>query len=57
VTPGGEPLALALRPAGRIAVRVIDPAGQPVTDAYPRIETIDGARVRMPGRVSDSIRG
>jgi protocatechuate 3,4-dioxygenase beta subunit len=52
VTPGGEPLALTLQPAGRIAVRVLDAAGQPVKDAYPRVETIDGARVRMPGRVS-----
>jgi protocatechuate 3,4-dioxygenase beta subunit len=51
VTAGGEPLALTLRPAGRIAVRVVDPAG-PVRDAYPRVETIDGVRVRMPGRVS-----
>jgi hypothetical protein len=31
---------------------VVDPAGQPVKDAYPRVETIDGARVRMPGRTS-----
>jgi hypothetical protein len=52
VTPGGEPLVLTLRPAGRIAVHVVDPAGQPVRDAYPRIDTIDGVRVRMPGRVS-----
>jgi protocatechuate 3,4-dioxygenase beta subunit len=52
VTPGGEPLVLTLQPAGRIAVHVIDPAGQPVKDAYPRVETVDGARVRMPGRSS-----
>jgi large repetitive protein len=52
VTPGGEPLVLTLRPAGRIAVRVVDPVGQPVKEAYPRVETIDGVRVRMPGRVS-----
>jgi Carboxypeptidase regulatory-like domain len=52
VTPGEEPLVLTLRPAGHISVRVVDPAGQPVRDAYPRVETIDGARVRMPGRVS-----
>ncbi len=52
VTPGGEPLALTLRPAGHIRVRVVDPAGLPVKDAYPRIQTIDGARVRMPGRTS-----
>jgi hypothetical protein len=52
VTAGGEPLTLTLRPAGHIAVRVVDPAGQPVRDAYPRVETIDGARVRMAGRGS-----
>jgi hypothetical protein len=52
ITPGGAPLALALRPAGRIAVRVVDTAGQPLKDAYPRVEAIDGARVRMPGRTS-----
>ena len=52
VTPGGEPLALTLRPAGHIRVRVVDPGGLPVKDAYPRVETIDGARVRMPGRTS-----
>ena len=52
MTPGGEPLALTLRPAGHIRVRVVDPAGLPVKDAYPRIQTIDGARVRMPGRTS-----
>ena len=52
VTPGGEPLALTLRAAGHVRVRVVDPAGLPVKDAYPRVETIDGARVRMPGRTS-----
>ena len=52
VTPGGEPLALTLRPAGHIRVRVVDPAGLPVKDAYPRVQTIDGARVRMLGRTS-----
>jgi protocatechuate 3,4-dioxygenase beta subunit len=52
VIPGGEPLALTLRPAGRIRVRVVDPAGQPVREAYPRVEAVDGVRVRMPGRTS-----
>jgi carboxypeptidase family protein len=50
VTPGGEPLVLALQPAARITVRVVDPAGAPVKDAYPRLETIDGAPVRLFGR-------
>jgi hypothetical protein len=52
VTPGGEPMVLTLRPAGRIAVRVVDAAGQPVRDAYPRVETIDGVRARIRSRVS-----
>jgi hypothetical protein len=43
---------LTLRPAGHIRVRVVDPAGLPVKDAYPRVQAIDGARVRMPGRTS-----
>ena len=48
----GEPVVLALQPAAHVAVRVVDPAGQPVKDAYARIETIDGAPVglRLFGR-------
>jgi hypothetical protein len=52
VRPGGEPLTLTLQPAGRVVVRVVDAASQPVANAFPRVETVDGARVRMPGRVS-----
>lgn len=52
VVPGGEPLALTLRPAGRIAVRVVDTAGRPVAEAYPRVESVDGVRMRLPGRTS-----
>ncbi len=52
VVPGGEPAALTLRPAGRIALRVVDPSGRPVAGAYPRVESVDGARVRLPGRTS-----
>jgi hypothetical protein len=43
---------LTLQPAGRVVVRVVDAASQPVANAFPRVETVDGARVRMPGRVS-----
>jgi hypothetical protein len=50
VMPGGEPILLELRPAGRIAVRVVDAAGQPVRDTYPHVEKIDGAHVVLPGR-------
>jgi protocatechuate 3,4-dioxygenase beta subunit len=52
VTPGGDPIVLTLRPAGRIAVRVVDAAGQAVREAYPRVESIDGLRLRIPGRSS-----
>jgi hypothetical protein len=52
VVPANEPVALTLRPAGRIAVRVVDPSGRPVAEAYPRVESVDGARVRLPGRTS-----
>ena len=41
---------LALQPAARVAVLVLDSAAMPAKDAYPRVEKIDGARVRLPGR-------
>ncbi len=50
VIPGGEPLVLTLQPAARVAVRALDSAAFPAKDAYPRVEKIDGARVRLPGR-------
>jgi len=49
VTPGDEPILLRLRPAGRVAVRVLDAAGLPVQDAYPRVRTVGGVPVRVPG--------
>jgi protocatechuate 3,4-dioxygenase beta subunit len=52
VTPGEEPVTLTLRPGGRIAVRVLGADSQPVKEAYPSIETVDGLRVEMPGNVS-----
>lgn len=52
VVPGGEPIVLALRPAARIAVHVVDDSGQPVADAYPRVEKVDGVRAILPGRSS-----
>jgi len=52
VVPGGEPLTLSLRPVGRIVVRVVDASGQPVPNAYPRVESIDGIRVSLPGQTS-----
>jgi protocatechuate 3,4-dioxygenase beta subunit len=50
VVPGGDAVTLRLRPAGRVVVRVTDGAGQPVGGAYVRIETVDGAAVRLPTR-------
>ncbi|HUL77712.1 MAG TPA: carboxypeptidase regulatory-like domain-containing protein [Vicinamibacteria bacterium] len=52
VAPGDEPIVLAMQAPARIAVRVVDGAGRPVPAAYPRVETIDGVPVRLPGRVS-----
>jgi hypothetical protein len=50
VLPGGDPLTLTLQPAGRVVVRVVDAASQPVPNAFPRVETVDGVLVRMVGR-------
>jgi Carboxypeptidase regulatory-like domain len=52
VLPGGELVMLTLQPAGRVLVRVVDAASQPVPNAFPRVETVDGALVRLPGRTS-----
>jgi hypothetical protein len=49
VTPGDEPVTLALRPGGRIAVRVLGADGQPTKDAYPEVRRIGGLPVVMPG--------
>jgi len=49
VTPGDEPVTLALRPGGRIAVRVLSADGQPIKDAYPEVRRIGGLPVVMPG--------
>jgi protocatechuate 3,4-dioxygenase beta subunit len=57
VAPGAEPILLPLRPAARITVRVVDPAGHPVAGAHVRVGGIDGARVSLPGasfRVTDA---
>ena len=49
VTPGDEPVTLALRPGGRIAVRVLGADGRPVKDAYPEVQRVGGLAVVMPG--------
>ena len=49
VRPGGDPVTLALRPGGRVAVRVLGADGRPVKDAYPYVQRVDGLPVSMPG--------
>lgn len=49
VTPGGEPITLALRPGGRVLLRVVGPDGQPVAELYPRVMAWDGVRLDVPG--------
>ena len=49
VTPGDEPVTLALRPGGRIAVRVRDAEGRPVEGQYPEVTQVGGLAVAMPG--------
>jgi hypothetical protein len=49
VTPGGDPVTLALRPGGRVAVRVLGADGRPVKDAYPEVQRVDGLAVTLPG--------
>jgi hypothetical protein len=51
-TPGDEPVTLALQPGGHIAVRVLGADDRPVKDAYPRVKSIGGLRVSLPGMVS-----
>ncbi|MFN8095788.1 MAG: carboxypeptidase-like regulatory domain-containing protein [Vicinamibacteria bacterium] len=42
VKAGGDPVTLRLRPGGRIAVRVVDTAGQPVVGATAFLARLDG---------------
>ena len=52
LSPRDEPVTLTLQPGGHIAVRVLGDDERPVKDAYPRVRTVGGQRVSMPGRVS-----
>lgn len=49
VTPGNEPVTLALRPGGRIAVRVLGADGRPVMDAYSEVQRVNGLTIALPG--------
>jgi hypothetical protein len=46
VTPGDDPVALTLRPGGRVLARVVGPDGAPATDTYLRLVSWDGVRFR-----------
>ncbi len=48
-TPGDGLVTLALRPGGRIAVRVRAADGGPIKDVYPEVQKIGGLPVVMPG--------
>jgi len=57
VRPGGEPVTLRLRPGGRILVRVVDAAGQPLPSAYTFLDRVDGFAVRAlseGGKMTDA---
>jgi hypothetical protein len=45
VRPGSEPITLALRVGGRVALRVVSPEGRPVAEAFVSVVTVDGERV------------
>jgi len=45
VRPGPEPVTLALRAGGRIALRVLAPEGRPVSQAFAAVVAVDGERV------------
>jgi len=42
-------VALTLRPAGKVAVRVLSPEGRPVADALASVALVDGAPVDLRG--------
>ncbi len=54
VTPGGRPVTLALRPGGRVRVKVLGPDGTPAANAFVGVSGLRGARVYLPGGQADS---
>ena len=50
VAAGATGVVVTVRPASRLSVRVVDPAGQPVAKAMARIESVGGAKASFPGR-------
>lgn len=54
VSAGAKGVVVTVRPASRLNVRVVDPAGRPVAKALARIETVGGAPATIPGRAIGS---
>ena len=52
VRPGPEAVTLALRPAGRVALRVDSPDGRPVAEALASVALVDGAPVDLRGSIA-----
>jgi hypothetical protein len=52
--PGGRPATLALRPGGRVRVKVLGPDGAPAAGAFVGVSGYPGARVYLPGGQADS---
>jgi hypothetical protein len=52
VSAGARGVVVTVRPASRLSVRVVDPAGRPVAGAMARIDTIGGVQAMVPGRTS-----
>ena len=48
LVPGDEPVTLALRPGGRIAIRVRGLDGQPIKGDLPEVKSVGGVPVAMP---------
>jgi hypothetical protein len=49
VRPGPEPVALTLRPPGRVTLRVVSPDGRPVAEALASVVMVDSAPVDLRG--------
>ena len=54
VDPGGRPATLALRPGGRVRMKVLGPDGAPAPATFVGVSGIPGARVYFPGGQTDS---
>jgi hypothetical protein len=54
LVPGGRPATLALRPGGRVRVKVLGPDGAPAAGAFVGVSGYPGARVYLPGGQTDS---